>query len=84
VRLSLLVSQRTDVVLSLVTETGTVAVDSRDAVTLDRGAYRVMWRVPNGTKPTGVTVSVSSRSAGLCISSANIAAPQAAAPGNPE
>ena len=81
-RVAMLVSAPTSVDVVLHTPTGDVVPQSRTQVRVERGAYRLMWRIRTSARPSSFTLTLDNPAAGLCVTSASIGVPRAVAGGS--
>jgi hypothetical protein len=75
-RLAVLTSQPTALEVLLTDTDGHVATPvTRTSVQLDRGAFRLLLRLPDGLRPTSFTIRAVEAAAGLCVTGASVASP---------
>jgi hypothetical protein len=74
-RVAVLLSRRTDLEVELQGADGPWTPATRSGVSLAAGAYRLMWRLPDSSRPASFTIRATDPTARLCITGASIAAP---------
>ncbi|HET7899912.1 MAG TPA: hypothetical protein VFL59_01915 [Candidatus Nanopelagicales bacterium] len=83
-RMSVLVSGRTGIDVGILTKDGVLPPATRSDAVVDRGAFRLMWRLPDGARAEGFVIRTTDPAVGVCITGASIASPAVVVQGSAE